>query len=177
MRQASLAILAALLSSAALAQEDDAPQCYDFSGPEAAFDLVGAGAVISTPAFEREDARTDFAVFEDGAAVAVSAGFCTYPSYEMTASFAAPAGESDAWSRMAFLFEVLETTTGCAIAPESRMGALGPAVQALSAGADFQTEDGVPVHQGAAADIYLSLAADSGQVMAIVSCEIHAAGD
>ncbi len=177
MRQAGLAIVAALLSSAALAQEDAEPQCYDFSGPEAAFDLVGAGAVISTPAFEREDARTDFAVFEDGAAVAVSAGFCTHPSYEMTASFAAPAGESDARSRMAFLFEVLETATGCAIAPEARVSALGPAVQALAAGADFDTPDGAPVHQGPVSDIYLSLAADSGQVMAVLSCEIHGVGD
>lgn len=177
MRQASLAIMAALLSSAALAQEDTQPECYDFSGPEAAFDLVGAGAVISTPAFEREDARTDFAVFEDGAAVTLSAGFCTHPSFEMTASFPVPADEPGARSRIAFLFEVLETTTGCAIAPDARASALGPAVQALAAGADFDTPGGVPVHQDPVSDIYLSLAADSGQVMAILSCEIHGVGD
>jgi hypothetical protein len=172
-----LAILAALaVCAAASGQEDEDAGCVDFAAEDAAFDLVGAGALISTAAFAREDARTDFAIFEDGASVALSAGFCTHPFYEMTAGFPVPASQGAAAERMAFLFEVLDVTTGCELGPEGR-SALGPAIQALAAGDEFETENGAPVHMDAMFGFYLSLAAQSGQVVATLACEVYGVGD
>lgn len=145
-RWVSAALAALAASASAMAQDSgEDPACVDWYAPENAFDLIGAGAVISSPAFEREDARTDFAVFEDGMAVSLSAGFCTHPFYEMTASFPAPSGAEAARGRLGSLFAIMETAAGCGLGPEAAP-ALEPAVTALAAGSDFETEGGAPVY-------------------------------
>ncbi|MCC5995479.1 MAG: hypothetical protein JJU18_03790 [Oceanicaulis sp.] len=161
------------LAAPALAQEDDADglACVDFTAFE--FDLFEAGAILSAPAFERPEARADFAVFPDGSVITVAADFCLAPVFEVTASFASPAGPEAARERLNWLFAAVEIATGCN--PGGDGGAAAEAAaRALGEGRDIAPSD-TPLHETEGGAVFLTATQQDGRTLASLTCEDYSA--
>ncbi|KAA5802171.1 hypothetical protein F1654_10030 [Alkalicaulis satelles] len=175
-RSGVIGVMAALAALAAGAQAQDGGDeagiaCVDFTAFE--FDLFEAGAVLSAPAFERPEARADFAVFADGSVITIAADFCIEPVFEVTASFTSPAGLEAARERLSWLFAAVDIATGCNPGGNGA-DAVEAAALALGEGRDVEAGE-APLHETQRGAVFLAATQDSGRTLASLTCEDNGA--